>query len=334
MLKYRNVYKDVDSISTYFGVKMSKVKETIEKKDFLEDLQRVQAEFENYIKRVEREKERDKLKVKSELLLKLIQIKEDLEKALENVEDKGIEMIYNNLKKILEEEEVKEIKKTGKHFIVTLKGAKKLEGKAVIIASGADPRSLNLKGEQEFIGRGLSYCVHCDGPLFFDKTVAVIGGGNSGLEAALFLSSVAKKIYILEYGEALKADRENQEKIKNIKKIEIITNVALKEIKGKQFVNEIVYQDRKTKKDVVLPLEGIFVEIGYQPATAFVKNLADFTEKQEIKTDMETFQTKTPGLFVAGDAKAGKYKQIVIAAGEGAKAALSAFQYLKNEKLI
>ena len=234
----------------------------------------------------------------------------------------------------IEHEEVKEIKKTGKHFIVTLKGAKKLEGKAVIIASGADPRSLNLKGEQEFIGRGLSYCVHCDGPLFFDKTVAVIGGGNSGLEAALFLSSVAKKIYILEYGEALKADRENQEKIKNIKKIEIITNVALKEIKGKQFVNEIVYQDRKTKKDVVLPLEGIVVEIGYQPATAFVKNLADFTEKQEIKTDMETFQTKTPGLFVAGDAKAGKYKQIVIAAGEGAKAALSAFQYLKNEKLI
>jgi len=116
MLKYRNVYKDVDSISTYFGVKMSKVKETIEKKDFLEDLQRVQAEFENYIKRVEREKERDKLKVKSELLLKLIQIKEDLEKALENVEDKGIEMIYNNLKKILEEEEVKEIKSLGEKF--------------------------------------------------------------------------------------------------------------------------------------------------------------------------------------------------------------------------
>ena len=116
MLKYRNVYKDVDSISTYFGVKVSKVKETIEKKDFLEDLQRVQAEFENYIKRVEREKERDRLKVKSELLLKLIQIKEDLEKALENVEDKGIEMIYNNLKKILEEEEVKEIKSLGEKF--------------------------------------------------------------------------------------------------------------------------------------------------------------------------------------------------------------------------
>jgi len=202
----------------------------------------------------------------------------------------------------------------------------------VIIASGADPRPLEVSGEKEFIGKGLSYCVQCDGPLFEGKTVVVIGGGNAGFEATIALSNWVKKIYILEYGPKVGADEINQERVKKTKKAKIITSVFLKEIKGNQFLNSIVYQDKKTKKEKTLKVEGVFVEIGSQPATSFVKGLVDFNERDEIKVDFETFQTKTPGLFAAGDCNVGSYKQIVTACGEGAKAALAAYEYLQKLK--
>ncbi|PIP24781.1 MAG: hypothetical protein COX34_02310, partial [Candidatus Nealsonbacteria bacterium CG23_combo_of_CG06-09_8_20_14_all_36_12] len=202
------------------------------------------------------------------------------------------------------------------------------QAKAIIVASGADPRPLEVPGEKKFISHGVSYCAICDGPLFSDKTVAVIGGGNSAFETAVFLSNFVKKIYILEAGLKIRADAENQERIKKTGKVEVITNVVLKKIKGKEFVDAIVYQDYnppatpdnpKIKK---LAVDGIFVEIGSQPSTSFAKGLVDFNEKDEIKVDFESFQTKTPGLFAAGDVNVGKYKQIITAAGEGAKAAL------------
>jgi len=137
----------------------------------------------------------------------------------------------------------------------------------------------------------------------------------------------------LEYGEKVGADQINQERVKKTGKVEIITNAALKKINGKQFINSIVYQDRITNKEKTLPLSGVFVEIGSQPATSFVKDLVDFNEKDEIKVNPFTGETKTPGLFAAGDADEVPYKQIVIAAGEGAKTALSVYNYLqKNVK--
>lgn len=136
----------------------------------------------------------------------------------------------------------------------------------------------------------------------------------------------------MEYSEKVGADEINQEKVKKTGKVEVITSALLKEIKGNQFVNSIVYQDRKTGKKITLPLEGVFVEIGSQPATAFVKGLVDFNEKDEIIVNPHTGETKTPGLFAAGDADNVPYKQIVIAAGEGAKAALSAYNYLQKLK--
>ncbi len=260
--------------------------------------------------------------------------------AIENypgfAEISGLELIRKFEKHLrkqkvdIERDEVIKLKKIGKKFFVRTKSKHQIQAKTVIIASGADPRPLEVPGENDFIGRGLSYCPTCDGPLFEGKTVAVVGGGNSAFEAAIFLAKIAKKIYILEYGEKVGADEINQGRVKKTKKVEIITNAALKKIQGEQFVKSIVYQDQRSKKEKTLPVEGVFVEIGFQPATSFVKDLVDFNEKDEIGVDFETFQTKTPGLFAAGDVNVGSYKQIITACGEGAKAALAAYNYIKN----
>jgi len=230
----------------------------------------------------------------------------------------------------IERDEVIKLEKINNRFVILTKSKNRFESKTVIIASGADPRPLEVPGEKEFIGRGLSYCVTCDGPLFSDKTVAVIGGGNAGFEVAFFLSKIAKKIYILESGPKVIADLENRERAKQTGKVEVITNVALKKIQGNQFVNALIYEDKNTGKKITLPLDGIFVEIGSQPSTSFAKGLVDFNEKDEIKVEFETYQTKTPGLFAVGDVNVGKYKQIITAAGEGAKAALAAYDYLQK----
>jgi len=217
-------------------------------------------------------------------------------------------------------------------FVVITTEDERFSAKSVIIATGADPRPLEAPGEKEFIGKGVSYCVTCDGPVFKNKTIAIVGGGNAGFEAAIFMTNYAKKIYILEYGPEAKADLENQEEAKKSKKIEIITNAAVKEIKGEKMVNSLVYQDLSTKEIKTLELQGIFIEIGTQPATSLAKGLVDFTKRDEIKVEPETFQTKTPGLFAAGDCNSGPYKQIVTAAGEGCKAALAAYDYLRTLK--
>lgn len=230
----------------------------------------------------------------------------------------------------IERDSITKIKKIGKNFFVWTKSKKQFQARAVIVASGAGPRPLEVPGEKKFIGRGVSYCSICDGPLFPNKIVAVIGGGNAGFEAAIFLSKFVKKIYILEYALKVRADETNQERVKKTRKTEVITSAALKQIKGKEFVDSIVYQNRKTGKNIILPLEGVFVEIGSQPATSFVKGLVDFNEKDEIKINPRNNQTKTPGLFAAGDVTDVKDKQIIIAAGEGAKAALSTSNYLQK----
>ncbi len=228
--------------------------------------------------------------------------------------------------------EVDKIEKAGKNFSVFTVKKGKILSKTIIIASGADPRPLEVPGEKEFIGKGVSYCSVCDGPIFQDKTVAVIGGGNAGFESAIFLANYVKKIYILEYTPKIAADEINQKIVRKSGKAEIITNVVLKEIKGENFVDSIVYQNRKDGKEKTLKIGGVFVEIGSQPATFFAKRLVDFNKRDEIKVEFETCQTKTPGLFAAGDANVGRFKQIVTAAGEGAKAALAAYEYIQKQK--
>ena len=248
----------------------------------------------------------------------------------------GLELIQKFEKHLKEfrikikNDSVVKIKKVGQFFLVNTEGKNQFEAKAVIVTSGADPRPLEVPGEKEFIGRGVSYCSVCDGPLFKDKTVAVIGGGNAGFETALFLSNIAKKIYILEFNPSVRADKVLQERVKKTGKVEIITSAILKKIKGSQFVDSIVYEEGNTGKEKTLLIDGVFVEIGLQPSASFVKDLVDFNERDEIVVDFETCQTKTPGLFAAGDVNAGHFKQIITACGEGAKAALAAYEYLSR----
>ena len=224
---------------------------------------------------------------------------------------------------------VVKIEKKNNFFSVLTEKKSEFQTKTIIIASGVGSRLLKIPGEEEFIGRGVSFCSVCDGPLFSNKIVAVVGGGNAGFETAFFLSKIAKEIYILEHNEKISGDLENQERIREIEKIKIITNVSVKEIKGNKFVDSIIYQDKILKEDNVLKVDGVFIEIGFLPAVLFLQNgLVDFNEKQEIKINPQTNETKTAGLFAAGDVTNVRNKQIVIAAAEGAKAALSASQYL------
>lgn len=228
----------------------------------------------------------------------------------------------------IERDSVVKVKRINNNFSVLTAGRKRFRAKTVIVTSGADPRPLKVPGEKKFIGRGVSYCPVCDLPFFAEKEVAVIGGGNAGFEVALALTNYAKKIYILEFNHRVKADEENQELVKRTGKAKVITSVIVKKIRGKNFVDSIIYRERRSQKEKILKVQGVFVEIGSRPAASFVKDLVDFNEKNEIKINLKTNMTRTPGLFAAGDVSAIKEKQIVVAAGEGAKAGLSAYRYL------
>ena len=251
----------------------------------------------------------------------------------------GFDLMEKFVKQLKDQEcaEIKtaEVLKVGKekdNFIIITTEEDKFLGRSVIIATGADPRPLEAKGEKEFIGKGVGYCVTCDGPVFSNKTVAIIGGGDAGFEAALFMTNYANKVYILESGLKVKANKINQNEVKKSKKIEIITSAFAKEIKGDKLVSSLIYEDSVSKKNKILQVEGIFIEIGTQPATSLAKGLVDFNKRDEIIVEFETLQTKVPGLFAAGDANAGPYKQIVTAAGEGCKAALAAYEYIQKIK--
>jgi thioredoxin-disulfide reductase len=251
----------------------------------------------------------------------------------------GIELIDKFVEHLKEQEsveikfsEVGKIEKDKDVFTITTTEKEKIQSKTVIIATGADPRPLEAEGEKEFIGKGVSYCVTCDGPIFKNKTIAIVGGGNCGLEAALFMVNYANKIYVLEFGPEIKADEINKKDASKSEKIEIITNASVKEIKGQTMVSSLVYQDNISKENKTLDVQGIFIEIGNQPATSLAKGLVDFTKRDEIQVECETFSTKTPGLFAAGDNNSGLYKQIVTAAGEGCKTSLAAYDYLRKLK--
>jgi thioredoxin-disulfide reductase len=220
--------------------------------------------------------------------------------------------------------EIVTIKKENKDFLIELKNGEKIETKSIIIATGKNPRRLNIPGEKEFAGRGVSFCSTCDAPLFDKKEVAVIGGGNSGLAAALDLANYATKIYILDSLPKMAGDELLIEKLKQDKKVKFIVNAEVKEIKGDKFVESIVYNNKE------LPVGGIFINIGWIPATEFLKGFVNLNEEGEIIVDSKTNETSIKGVFGAGDVTDVKYKQCVIAAAEGAKAALSAYNYLTS----
>lgn len=236
--------------------------------------------------------------------------------------------------------EVIKVNRNGENFLIKVKGGKEFLAKTIIIATGRDPRPLEVPGEKEFIGRGVSYCSTCDGPFFKDKAVAIIGGGNSGFEAVLDLIPYAKRIFVFEQSDKIMADEILRERVKKESKIQIHLNKKIKKIEGDGKVQDMIYQDTKTSKTFQVPIDGIFIEIGSIPATGFLKGVVDphtkfgvgvkFNKNDEIKVDLETCSTSCPGIFAAGDVNNGKWKQIVIAAGEGSRAALAVYEYLQK----
>ncbi len=201
--------------------------------------------------------------------------------------------------------------------------------KAVIVATGRNSRPLKVPGEKEFVGKGVSYCVTCDGALFNGKVVVVVGGGNSGLEGALELSEYAKEVKLLEIAKKPIADEFLVERAKKRKNIEIMTETKLEEIKGDDFVNEVICKDIKEDKQFSIKTEGVFAQIGSIPTTDLLNDIVDYNEGGEVIVDPKTCQTKTEGLFAAGDVTDVLVKQIIVAAGEGCKALISAYEYIK-----
>ncbi len=203
-----------------------------------------------------------------------------------------------------------------------------LHSRSVIVSTGARWRNVNVPGEAEYKNKGVAYCPHCDGPLFKGKRVAVIGGGNSGIEAAIDLAGLVKHVTVIEFADALKADAVLVNKLKSLDNVTIHVNAQTTEITGDgQKVNGISYKDRVSNEIHHAELEGVFVQIGLVPNTEFLKGTLELSKFGEIVVDAKC-HTSLPGVFAAGDVTTVPYKQIVIAAGEGSKAALSAFDYL------
>jgi alkyl hydroperoxide reductase subunit F len=210
---------------------------------------------------------------------------------------------------------------------IQLESGASLKAKSVVISTGARWRNINVPGEQEYKNKGVAYCPHCDGPLFKGKRVAVIGGGNSGVEAAIDLAGIVGHVTLIEFDTALRADAVLQRKLHSLKNVTVVTNAQTTEITGDQTVNGLAYKDRASGESHKVELEGVFVQIGLVPNTDWLKGTVELSRHGEIVVDAKG-QTSVPGVFAAGDATTVPFKQIIIAAGDGAKAALSAFDHL------
>lgn len=230
-------------------------------------------------------------------------------------------------------EEAKKIEKDINNDFIITTNSNQYRAAAVILAFGLTPRDLGVPGEEELKGKGVSYCATCDGPLFKEKIVAVIGGGNSALDAAEYISRIAKKVYLIHRRDKFRGDEILVDRVKKISNIEILYNTNIASIKGTNKVEaiELIDVNNQTIKD--LSVDGLFVEIGHVAKTEWVGDLVEFDEHKQIKTN-KNCETKTPGLFAAGDVTDINYKQIIISGGEGAKAALQAYRYLQQTKGI
>ncbi|MEV8519821.1 alkyl hydroperoxide reductase subunit F [Dyella marensis] len=213
-------------------------------------------------------------------------------------------------------------------FEVKLANGATLKSKTVILSTGARWRNMNVPGENEYRNKGVTYCPHCDGPLFKGKRVAVIGGGNSGVEAAIDLAGIVGHVTLLEFDGKLRADEVLQRKLRSLPNVRIIVNAQTTEVQGDgQKVTALLYTDRQSGDSQRVELEGVFVQIGLLPNTEWLKGTLKLSPRGEIEVDARG-ETSIPGVFAAGDVTTVPYKQIVIAMGEGAKASLSAFDHL------
>ena len=229
------------------------------------------------------------------------------------------------------------IKEMNKQFVVATE-EKKYRSKTVILAFGKTPKNLDVSGEKELTGKGVSYCTICDGPLYKNKTIAMVGGGNSALEGALYLSSIAKKVYLIHRRDEFRGFEHFVGEIKKKKNIEFVLDSVVTEIKGMERIKSVMVKNLKKNSIKELEIEGIFIEIGLEVKTDFIKDLVKLDENGHIVINCkcETYHPNSdkihPGIFAAGDVADTPFKQIVISAGEGCKAALQAYNYLHADK--
>jgi alkyl hydroperoxide reductase subunit F len=220
------------------------------------------------------------------------------------------------------------LSRAGEFLEVALESGATLKARSVILSTGARWRQMGVPGEAEYRNKGVAYCPHCDGPLFKGKRTAVIGGGNSGVEAAIDLAGIVAQVTLIEFDTKLRADAVLQRKLKSLPNVTVILNAKTTEVLGDGArVTGLAYEDRASGEKHTLPLEGIFVQIGLVPNTEWLKGAVELSPRGEIITGPHG-DTSMEGVFAAGDCTTVPYKQIVIAVGEGAKASLGAFDYL------
>lgn len=226
---------------------------------------------------------------------------------------------------IFEHRKVENVTVENNMKIVSTQGGEVFTAPALIIATGASWRKLNIEGESEFIGKGVAFCPHCDGPFYKGKRVAVVGGGNSGIEAAIDLAGIASHVTVFEFLDELKADKVLQEKVRSLPNVEVFLHSQTTEVVNNgEKVTGLKVKDRKSEEERIVELEGVFVQIGLAPNSEAFKNVVEVNRFGEIVIDERT-RTNIPGIYAAGDVTTVPYKQIIISMGEGAKAALTAF---------
>jgi len=229
---------------------------------------------------------------------------------------------------IVEGKSVTRVTRTDDHFSVSFEGGT-FETKTVLVTTGSGRKKLTVPGADTYDNKGVSYCASCDGPIFAGKDVVVVGGGNAGFETAAQLLAYCKSVTLLHRHETYKADPITVEKVLAHPNMHGVTNALIKEIKGGAFVSSVVYTDKSSGKDVEIPAEGVFAEIGHVPATDFVKDMVTMNEFGNIVTDTRTQKTSVEGIWAAGDCTDGLYHQNNIAAGDAVKAVEDLYLWLK-----
>lgn len=247
------------------------------------------------------------------------------------------ETLVNNLKKTLKEldinpiyEEIKNVEMKEKRFYLHSESNDLYVCQTLIIATGATFKRLGISGEDKFLGKGVSYCAVCDGFFFKGKDVAVVGGGNTAVEEAIYLSSICRKVYLIHRRNRLRAVEKLQKEVFKLKNIEIIWNTEIKEIKGKEYLEELVLVNSQKGETISFPVNGLFIAVGIEPNTYPFKELLTLNKQGFIVTD-DDLMTSLEGAFACGDCRQRALRQLVTAASEGARAAMGAYRYLKGD---
>ena len=233
---------------------------------------------------------------------------------------------------IFEGEEVEKIEKENDYFVVKTKRQKEFKTKSVIVATGSSRKKLTIEGSLAFENKGITYCATCDGPLFSEMDVAVVGGGNAGFETAMQLLAYCKSVTLLESGDCMKADKITIEKVMAYPNFRCFKNIELVKVEGNKFVESLTYKDKETKEEKTIQVSGIFVEIGQTPNTQFTKDLVKINDYGKIVVDPVTQRTSVDGIWAAGDCTDGKYNQNNIAVGDAVKALEDAYIWLKTKE--